>query len=109
MVKRIRNQGQKTEFGTDKEDPNLPTANHKTRAARIDAWVQGINAKGGGREAMLRGMADYMSTFKGILATANPAQMDALSAEFPGFQQFARLLEDLARGIRDGRIEVPKE
>jgi len=105
MVKRIRNQDKPAQ----NEDPSLPTENHKRRAAKIDAWVRGIHTKGGGREEMLTGMYDYMSSFKGILDTANSAQMDTLCVQFPGFYQFAQLLEDMARGIRDGRIEVSKD
>jgi hypothetical protein len=86
-------------------DPNLPTPDQRRRASKIDQWVQSI---GGNQEQMLQGMADYMTTFKGILDTANTLQMDALCQQYPGFYQFALLLEELAKGIRDGKIQVPQ-
>lgn len=83
------------------------TPRQKRLAARIDQWIKGVIKRGGGDEEILQEMVDYMSVFKKILGTSTEAQVDALCVNYAGFYRFAVLLEDLARGIADGTIEVP--
>lgn len=35
-------------------------------------------------------------------------EMNALCSQYTGFHRFAKLLERIAGGIQDGRIDVPK-
>ena len=81
---------------------------HQTRLAEtIDTHVRQVLAHGGGDEALLLSMADYMPTFKQLLDTCTGAEMDLLCERYDGFSRFAHLLERLAEGIADGSIPVP--
>ncbi len=84
------------------------TAQHTRLALIIDAHVRAILAHGGGDEALLMSMADYMGTFKQLLDTCTGADMDALCERYDGFYRFATLLEQLAEGIAKGSIPVPE-
>ena len=107
-------------LAADDAEPGAPVAGGESGGRRpltsqqlqavetIDAWVKGIEQRGGNEEQMLAGMYAYMAPFKQILDTALPAEMDQLCVRYPGFQRFARLLEQLAEGIASGRISVPK-
>jgi hypothetical protein len=82
---------------------------HQTRLAEtIDMHVRQVLAHGGGDEALLLSMADYMPTFKQLLDTCTGAEMDLLCERYDGFSRFAHLLERLAEGIADGSIPVPE-
>lgn len=76
-------------------------------AQKIDAWVTGIIAHGGGDEEILEGMYDYMAPFRKIMDAAAPGELDALALKYDGLYRFANLLERLAEAIADGTIEVP--
>lgn len=73
-------------------------------AERIDTWANSVTNE----TEMLQGMADYMATFKQIMDATNSHEMDMLCTRYDGFYRFAKLLEDIARGIQDGTIQVPK-
>jgi hypothetical protein len=77
-------------------------------AEAIDTHVRQVLAQGGGDEALLLSLADYMPIFKQLLDTCTGAEMDALCERYDGFYRFATLLENLARGIADGSIPVPE-
>lgn len=84
------------------------TTEHMHLASMIHNHVQTIKAQGGGDEGLLHSLYDYMGAFKRIMDTTTRDEMDALCVRYSGFFRFARLLEQLAEGIADGRIEVPK-
>lgn len=84
------------------------TESHIQLAVSIDRHVKHALAAGGGREALLVSMYDYMGMFKQLLDTCNPEDMDILCERYEGFYQFAKLLENLAQGIADGTIPVPE-
>ena len=86
----------------------LLTALQTRLAETIDTHVRQVFAHGGGDEALLLSMADYMPTFKQLLDTCTGAEMDALCDRYDGFYRFAKLLEMLAGGIADGSISVPE-
>jgi len=87
----------------------MPVTAQQTQLARsIDTYVRHVLAQGGGDEALLRSMADYMGTFKQLLDTCTGANMDALCVRYDGFYRFAKLLERLAEGIAEGSIPVPE-
>lgn len=85
------------------------TAQQTQLALRIDTHVRHVLAQGGGDEALLMSLADYMGTFKQLLDTCTRADMDMLCERHDGFYRFAKLLEMLAKGIADGSIPVPKD
>ena len=86
----------------------LLTALQTRLAETIDTHVRQVLAQGGGDEALLLLMADYMPTFKQLLDTCTGAEMDLLCERYDGFSRFAQLLERLAEGIADGSIPVPE-
>lgn len=87
----------------------MPLTEEKTRLAlTIDTHVREVLAQGGGDEALLLSMADYMGTFKQLLDTCTGAEMDALCDRYDGLYRFATLLEMLAGGIADRSIPVPE-
>ena len=87
----------------------MPFTAQQTRLAiMIDTHVTQVLAAGGGDEALLLSLADYMGTFKQLLETCTSADMDALCERYDGFYRFAKLLERLAGGIADGSIPVPQ-
>ena len=79
----------------------------KELARTIDRYIKRATQKGGGDEQILHDISNYMATFKRLLDTSTPAEMDTLCTLYPGFYRFAKLLENLAGAIRDGAIEVP--
>jgi len=81
--------------------------NQKRLARRIEKYVNGILAKGGGDEEILQNMYDYMGTFKKLMDSSSPQEMNELCQLYPGFYRFGKLLEMMAQGIHDGVIEVP--
>ena len=78
-------------------------------AGAIDAYVQQIAANGGGDEEILHTMSDYMEPFKQLLDMSSKQDMDLLCRQYAGFYRFAQLLEQMAQGIADGTIIVPRE
>lgn len=81
--------------------------NQKRLAQRIDKYVKGILAKGGGDEQILQNMYDHMGTFKKLMDTSSPDDMNELCQQYDGFYRFAMLLEMMAKGIQAGTIDVP--
>jgi len=80
---------------------------HYRTAKKIDAYVNKVLARGGGDEQLLETMYDYMAPFREVMDAAAPREMDQLCNKYDGFYRFANLLERLAQGIKDGRVEVP--
>lgn len=78
-------------------------------AKAIDDHVKRIEKAGGGDEMLLVSLYDQMDTFKQLLDSSTHNQIDLLSAQYPGFYRFAKLLESLAEAIHEGRIDVPKD
>jgi hypothetical protein len=85
----------------------MPLTPHQTQlAVKIDTQVREILAQGGGEEALLRSLADYMPIFKQLLDTCTSASISALCVRYDGFYHFTQLLETLAVGITNGSIPV---
>ena len=86
----------------------MPFTAEQTRlAVMIDTHVTQMLADGGGDEALLLSLADYMGPFKQLLETCMSAELSALCDRYEGLYRFATLLEMLAAGIADGSISVP--
>ena len=76
-------------------------------ARKIDEHVKTVIAAGGDDETLLLSMADYMGTFKQVMDSSTPDEMNQLCDRFSGFYRFGKLLEAMAQGIQDGTIRVP--
>ncbi len=87
---------------------NMQLTNKQIQLARtIDHWVKTIEQQGGGDTELLAKGFTHMATFKELLDTSTHEQMNSLCETYPGFYRFAKLLETLAQGIKDGTISVP--
>ena len=83
------------------------TTEHRQIAQLIHSEADKIIRAGKDNVEFFVGMTPYMDGFKKIMDNAAPGEMDALSRQYPGFYEFAKLLENLAQDISDGTIEVP--
>lgn len=77
-------------------------------ASLMHNHVRNVLEDGGGDEELLRSMSDYMGAFKRIMDTSTRNEMDELCARYSGFYRFGKLLEQLAEGIAEGRVEIPR-
>ncbi len=76
-------------------------------AERIDQEVMKRLDSGATDFDVFAGMADHMGDFKNLIDTSAPGEMDRLCAQFEGLYRYAKILEDVARGIEAGDIHVP--
>ncbi len=87
----------------------MPLTENQTHLARIiDEYVNQIVDSGGDDEELLVSMSDDMAPFKQLLDSSTPPEMNELCQRYDGFYRFAKLLEQLAEGIANGTISVPK-
>jgi len=84
------------------------TAEQLQMASRIDARIRVLERTGSNEGDILREMFDEMPSFKQLMDTTTPDDMDHLCARFEGFYRYAKILETLAEGISSGAIPVPK-
>ena len=49
-------------------------------------------------------MHAYMDDFKRLMDTSSKEEMKELCERYEGFYRFAKFLEEVARGLADGRI-----
>ena len=84
------------------------TARQIELAKSIDKFVNDIYAKGGTDADVLANIYDYMGVFQELLNVSNSLEMDELCQRFDGFYRFAQILEQIAQGIANGTISVPK-
>ena len=77
-------------------------------ATSIDKFVNDTYAAGGTDADVLANIYDYMDTFKELLDTSSRLEMDEMCQRFDGFYRFAQILEQIAQGIANGTISVPK-
>ena len=82
-----------------------PTPQQIRTAATIDQFVREIDRKGGGDVMLLENMIYQMSAFKTLLDSCEGDQLDQLCSQFVGFYRYAKLLEQMAQAIQDGRID----
>jgi len=82
------------------------TKRQREITARINGEVEKLAQKVKNREAMdeaiIAMMPEHMDGFKHLLDSLEPGGMDRLCEEFPGFYQFAKMMERIAIGCRDG-------
>ena len=84
-----------------------PTAEQLQVAAKIDAKVKRLLEEDKTDLDIFLEMADDMPDFKRLLGSGHDL-MDALCLRFEGFYPYAKILEEIAKGIASGEIQVPK-
>ena len=83
------------------------TEQQRWTAAKIDTRMHKLRRAGKDDNAILAAMADQMPAFQRLLGTIQTADMEQLTRKFPGFYQYAKILEAVAGGIQSGAIPVP--
>jgi len=81
---------------------------HIKLVEKIDRFVKGVYAKGGNDEDLLMGIGPYMNDFKKVMDNSSKSEMETYYNRYDGFYGFTKLLEDMAKAIKNGRIDVPK-
>jgi hypothetical protein len=89
----------KSDIGVTKEQIKLAT--------KIDGRIKELEKLGKNEVEILMEMTSFMPGFKKLMDEAGQSGMDELCARFEGFYNYAIILENLARAIKDGEIEVP--
>ena len=56
-------------------------------------------------EAIILMLLDHKDGFKHLLDTLDSAAMDNMCAKFSGFYRFAKMMERVAEGCRDGLLD----
>jgi len=56
-------------------------------------------------EAIIEMFPDYKDGFKHLLDTLHSDDINALCEKFPGFYRFAKMMERIAEGCRDGLFD----
>ena len=77
-------------------------------ASIIDKGVSKFPDSENGNIQLLQNSYEYMDTFKRLMDSCSKEEMNFLCNQLNGLYRFAKLLENMAQGIRDGRISVPK-
>lgn len=85
----------------------LTDTDKRRLAEQIDERVTTLLKEGGTDIDIFVGMADYMADFKWLMGICSPSEMHSLCARYDGFYRYAKTLEEIAQGIKDGDIPVP--
>jgi len=75
---------------------------------RLDERANALLLAGADDAGLFVGMADDMPDFKALLDSPYKDQIETIAARFPGFYRFATVLSNIAQGIADGSIQVPR-
>lgn len=75
---------------------------------KLDDHAEKLLRAGASNEELLVGMADQMSDFKALLDCRFGGEMETIGRNYPGFYAYASLLNDIAAGIADGSIKMPR-
>lgn len=84
-----------------------PTAEQLRIAARIDAKAQQLLGAGCNDAIILREMFGYMPQFKQLIDSVGQNQhvLEELCEQFPSFNRYAKILENLAGAIQSGALK----
>jgi hypothetical protein len=84
------------------------TKEHVKIAANIDTKVKRLISGDSDDLAIFAAMTDYMPDFKRVMDESGQGGMDVLCQRFAGFHHYAKILENVAKGVESGEIKVPK-
>ncbi|MDQ5988684.1 MAG: hypothetical protein CSYNP_04445 [Syntrophus sp. SKADARSKE-3] len=77
-------------------------------AAQIDACVCKLERAEKNDITIFVEMSTLMPSFKQLMDTAGQRGMDELCTRFAGVYRYAKILENIAKGIQSGEIKVPR-
>jgi hypothetical protein len=80
------------------------TSKQKKVILAVDKKVKQLIANGATHEKILVQMIEHMPTIKTIISSTDREELDFYCQEFTGFYSYMKILEHLARGIKEGRI-----
>ncbi|EIZ77151.1 hypothetical protein WSK_4290 [Novosphingobium sp. Rr 2-17] len=75
---------------------------------RLDARANGLLLTGASDIDLLGGMFDLMPDFKALLDSPYNGEIEANARRFPGLYRYGVMLSNVAEGIADGAIRVPR-
>ena len=84
------------------------TAEHEKLIIYIDEQANKILSKDGDNVELLISLADIMDDFGKVLKASTQGDLDIYAQRYDGFYCFMKVLEELALGLSQGRISVPK-
>ncbi len=111
-----RDQAAALDLTTDRLELTSASAQHsrppadsgpRALAAALDAHVTALTQGGLTDIELFVAMADHLPLFKQLMDRADPDELSALCAAYPGLYRFAKVLEQIAAGIAAGDIKVP--
>ena len=89
-----------------------PTAMTRTEMleimTRLDARANALLFTGASDTDLLGGMFDLMLDFKALLDSPYRGEIEANATRFPGLYRYSVMLSNVAEGIADGSISVPR-
>lgn len=75
---------------------------------RLDDQANALLLAGADDVGLFVGMIGDMPSFKALLDSPYQNEIETAGARFPGFNRYAAVLSDIASGIADGSIQVPR-
>lgn len=75
---------------------------------RLDAHANALLLIGASDIDLLGGMFDVMPDFKALLDAGYGKEIERNAGRFPGLHRYAVMLSNVAEGIADGSIRVPR-
>lgn len=75
---------------------------------RLDARANALLLAGADDVNLFVGMSNLMPDFKALLDSPYKHEIEMTAARFPAFHRFATVLSNIAEGIADGSIKVPR-
>jgi hypothetical protein len=77
------------------------------RVAKLDRQASNI-LDSGGAEALMMSIPKFMDDLAPIMHADNNEELDRLCEEYHGFYTLMNMIENLAHGIKEGKIKVPQ-
>lgn len=75
-------------------------------ASKIDVYVGELQENGKNEVEIYIAMADRILDFKRLLKISSHDEMNGLCARFDGFYHYAKIIENIADGIKSVEIKV---
>ncbi len=86
----------------------MTQAKQRQLARELDTRVRPLRLTGLDGIALFAAMSNRMADFKALLDAAGPDGMDSFVGRLRDLRCYAELLTDVARGIQNGTIKVPR-
>ena len=76
--------------------------------SHLDAKASALLLGGADDVGLLVGMFDDMPDFKALLDSPYKDEIELAAVRFPGLYRYAEVLTNIAQGIADGSLHVPR-